>query len=171
MFALMTTKSKILDFKEIEQKLKRLAWQVYEQNSAEKEIIVVGISERGLILANKLATHIQAISKIKTKIAHLELDKDNPYNKEVILNLEEKEYTGKVVILVDDVLNSGKTLMYAAKHFLTTPLTSLAIMVLVDRNHNRYPIKADYVGLSLATTLQEYINVELVGADKGVYLS
>jgi len=167
----MIKKSKILDIAAIDQKVKRLAWQVYEQNSAEKEIIVVGISERGLILANKLAVHIQGISKIKTKIAHLELDKENPYNKEVTLNLEEKEYAKKVVILVDDVLNSGKTLMYAAKHFLTTPLIRLAIMVLVDRNHNRYPIKADYVGLSLATTLQEYINVELKGADKGVYLS
>ena len=170
-FALMTTKSKILDVQEIDQKLKRLSWQVYEQNSAEKEIIVVGISERGLILANKLATHLQEISKIKTKIAHLELDKDSPYNKEVDLNLEEKDYANRVVILVDDVLNSGKTLMYAAKHFLTTPLIRLAIMVLVDRNHNRYPIKADYIGLSLATTLQEYINVKLKGADKGVYLS
>ena len=167
----MMKKSKILDVQEIEQKLKRLAWQVYEQNSAEKEIIVVGISERGLVLAKKLATHLQEISKIKTKIAHLELDKENPYNKEVTLNLDEKEYDKKVVILVDDVLNSGKTLMYAAKHFLTTPLTRLAIMVMVDRNHNRYPIKADYVGLSLATTLQEYINVKLKGADKGVYLS
>ena len=85
--------------------------------------------------------------------------------------MEVKEYANKVVILVDDVLNSGKTLMYAAKHFLTTRLTSLSIMVLVDRNHNRYPIKADYVGLSLATTLQEYINVELKGTNKGVYLS
>jgi pyrimidine operon attenuation protein/uracil phosphoribosyltransferase len=167
----MIKKSKILDIQEIEQKLKRLAWQVYEQNSAEKEIIVVGISERGLVLAKKLATHIQEISKIKTNIAHLELDKDSPYNKEVALDLDEKEYANKVVILVDDVLNSGKTLMYAAKHFLTTPLARLAIMVLVDRNHNRYPIKADYVGLSLATTLQEYINVELKGANKGVYLS
>ena len=167
----MTTKSKILNIQEINQKLKRLAWQVYEKNSAEKEIIVVGISERGLILAKQLADHIQKISNIKTKIAHLDLDKDNPYNKEVSLNLEEKEYANKVVILVDDVLNSGKTLMYAAKHFLTTRLTSLSIMVLVDRNHNRYPIKADYIGLSLATTLQEYINVDLKGADKGVYLS
>ncbi len=167
----MITKSKILDIEAIDQKLKRLAWQVYEKNSAEKEIIVVGISERGLILAKQLAAHIQEISKIKTKIAHLELDKDNPYNKEVALNLEEIEYANKVVILVDDVLNSGKTLMYAAKHFLTTPLAKLAIMVLVDRNHNRYPIKADYVGLSLATTLQEYINVELKGTGKGVYLS
>ena len=167
----MTIKSKILDIQGIDQKLKRLAWQVYEKNVAEKEIIVVGISERGLILAKKLAAHIQEISKIKTKVAHLDLDKDNPYNKEVALNLEVKEYANKVVILVDDVLNSGKTLMYAAKHFLTTPIKRLAIMVLVDRNHNRYPIKADYVGLSLATTLQEHINVELKGANKGVYLS
>ena len=166
----MTTKSKILNIQEINQKLKRLAWQVYEKNSAEKEIIVVGISERGLILAKQLVGHIQAISNIKTRMAHLDLDKDNPYNKEVSLNLEEKEYANKVVILVDDVLNSGKTLMYAAKHFLTTRLTRLSIMVLVDRNHNRYPIKADFIGLSLATTLQEYINVELKGADKGVYL-
>ena len=167
----MTAKSKILNIQEINQKLKRLAWQVYEKNAAEKEIIVVGISERGLILAKQLVDHIQEISNIKTKISHLELDKDNPYNKEVSLNLEEKEYANKVVILVDDVLNSGKTLMYAAKHFLTTRLTSLSIMVLVDRNHNRYPIKADYIGLSLATTLQDYINVELKGADKGAYLS
>ena len=167
----MSSRSKILNINEIDQKLKRLAWQVYEKNSDEKEIIVVGISERGLILAKQLADHIQEISNIKTKISHLELDKDNPYNKEVSLNLKEKEYSNKVVILVDDVLNSGKTLMYAAKHFLTTRLTSLSIMVLVDRNHNRYPIKADYIGLSLATTLQEYINVDLKGADKGVYLS
>ena len=130
----MTKKTKILDIKEINQKLKRLAWQVYEKNSSEKEIIVVGISERGLILAKELASLIQQISKIKTKIAHLELDKDNPYDKKVVLNLVEKEYTDKVVILVDDVLNSGKTLMYAAKHFLTTPLVKLAIMVLVAKN-------------------------------------
>ena len=167
----MAIKSKILDIQGIDQKLKRLAWQVYEKNLAEKEIIVVGISERGLILAKQLSAYIQKISKIKTKLAHLGLDKDNPYNKEVTLNLEVKEYTNKVVVLVDDVLNSGKTLMYAAKHFLTTPLKRLAVMVLVDRNHNRYPVKADYVGLSLATTLQEYINVELKGANKGVYLS
>ena len=167
----MTTKSKILEIQGIDQKLKRLAWQVYEKNSAEKEIIVVGVSERGLILAKQLEAHIEEISKIKTKLAHLDLDKENPYNKEVTLDLEVKEYANKVVVLVDDVLNSGKTLMYAAKHFLTTPLKRLAIMVLVDRNHNRYPIKADYVGLSLATTLQEYINVELKGANKGVYLS
>ena len=93
----MTIRSKILDVQGIDQKIKRLAWQVYEKNSAEKEIIVVGISERGLILAKKLAAHIQEISKIKTKLAHLELDKDNPYNKEVALNLEVKEYANKII--------------------------------------------------------------------------
>ena len=167
----MTTKSKILNIHEINQKLKRLAWQVYEKNSAEKEIIVVGISERGSILAKLLASNFNEISNIKTKISQMELDKDNPYNKNVSLKLEEKEYINKVVILVDDVLNSGKTLIYAAKHFLTTRITSLSIMVLIDRNHNRYPIKADYIGLSLATTLQEYVNVDLKGDNKGVYLS
>ena len=167
----MSTKSKILNANEINQKLRRLAWQVYEKNSAEKEIIVVGISERGLILANQLAGYILEISNIKTKISQLNLDKDNPYNKEVTFNLMEKEYANKVVILVDDVLNSGKTLMFSVKHFLKTQLTSLSVMVLVDRNHNRFPIKADYIGLSLATTLQEYINVKLKGADKGVYIS
>ena len=144
---------------------------MYENNSSEKQVVVVGISERGLIIAKKLVVFIESISKIKTKLGYLEIDKDSPYNKEVVLNLEEKEYAGKVVILVDDVLSSGKTLMYSAKHFLTTPLTKLSILVLVERNHNRYPIKADYVGLSLATTLKEYINVELKGGGKGVYLS
>ena len=167
----MSEKSKILGAQEIDQKIKRLAWQLYENNVSEKEIIIVGISKRGLILAKQLVVFIREISKIKTKLAHLKLDKDNPYKKEVILNLEEKEYAEKVVILVDDVLNSGKTLIYATKHFLTTPLSKLSILVLVDRNHNQYPIKADYIGLSLATTLQEYINVELTGVNKGVYLS
>ena len=74
----MAIQSKILDIQGVDQKLKRLAWQLYENNVSEKEIIVVGISERGLILAKQLVVFIQEISKIKTKLAHLELDKDNP---------------------------------------------------------------------------------------------
>jgi pyrimidine operon attenuation protein/uracil phosphoribosyltransferase len=167
----MSTKIQILNRKEVNQKLKRLAWQVYELNAKQKEIIVVGIASRGLILAKQLAKNIEAISAIKTTIGHIELDKDNPYNKEVSINLTSDDYLDKVVILCDDVLNSGKTLMYAAKHFLTTPLAKLSTVVLVDRNHNRYPIKADYVGLSLATTLQEYVTVSLAGQEQGVYLS
>jgi pyrimidine operon attenuation protein/uracil phosphoribosyltransferase len=167
----MSAKIQILNRKAVDQKLKRLAWQVYEHNSEEKEIIIVGIANRGLKIAKQLAKNIESISKIKTTIGHLELDKDNPYNKEVSINLTFDDYLEKVVILCDDVLNSGKTLMYASKHFLTTPLAKLSTVVLVDRNHNRYPIKADYVGLSLATTLQEYVTVSLAGKEQGVYLS
>jgi pyrimidine operon attenuation protein / uracil phosphoribosyltransferase len=167
----MITKSKILDGKGISQKINRLAWQIYENNSKENEIIIVGISGRGEVLAAELAKVIKQISSIKTKVGTIHLDKDNPYQSEITINLNVADYTNKVVILIDDVLNSGKTLMYASKHFLTTPLIKLSTVVLVDRTHNRFPIKADYVGLSLATTLQEYISVVLDGKEKGVYLS
>ena len=123
------------------------------------------------VIAVKRANQILTFSAIKTTIGHIELDKDKPYNKEVTINLSSAIYANKVVILCDDVLNSGKTLMYAAKHFLTIPLAKLSTVVLVDRNHNRFPIKADYVGLSLATTLQEYVTVSLAGQEQGVYLS
>lgn len=167
----MNSKIQILDINAVNQKLNRIAWQVYEHNTNEKEIIIVGVSNRGLKIAKQLAKNIELISKIKIIIGHLELDKDNPYNKEVSVNLTSDDYLEKVVILCDDVLNSGKTLMYAVKHFLSTPLSKLSTVVLVDRNHNLYPIKSDYVGLSLATTLTEYVNVSLSGSEQGVYLS
>ena len=167
----MITKSKILDSKGISQKINRLAWQIYENNSKENEIVIVGISGRGEVIASKLSKVINQISSIKTKVGTIDLDKDNPYQSEITTDLDEVDYTNKVVVLIDDVLNSGKTLMYASKYFLTTPLVTLSTLVLVDRTHNRFPIKADYIGLSLATTLQEYITVSLEGNGQGVYLS
>ena len=167
----MSEKIKILDSKAVSQKLKRLAWEVYEKNLNEKEIFIVGVSNRGLRIAKKLSKHIEEISTIDTTVSSLELDKDNPYKKDIEMSVAVDNYKNKVVILCDDVLNSGKTLMYASKHFLIQPLTKLSIVVLVERSHNCYPIKADYVGLSLATTLQEYVNVILGGSDQGVYLS
>ena len=166
----MSSKTQILDIKGVNQKLNRLAWQVYEHNSNEQEIIIVGIATRGLKIAKQLAKNIEKISKIKTTIGHLKLDKDNPYNQEVSINLSSDDYLGKVVILCDDVLNSGKTLMYGAKYFLSVPLKKLSTVVLVDRNHNHFPIKADFVGLSLSTTLNEHISVELEN-NEAVYLS
>ena len=162
---------KILDEKEIEQKLIRIAWEVYERNIAEKELIFIGISTRGLILAKRLAMHVESISNLAITVSGLKIDKKAPYNKDIATDITPDVYSNKVVVLVDDVLKSGKTLMYVAKYFLDAPLSKLSTMVLVDRNHNRYPIKADYVGLSLATTLQEYINVTLEGDSQGVYLS
>ena len=164
-------KSKILDAKTIDQKINRLAWQIYENNLKEKEIILVGISGRGELLAYNLSKVLNLISSIKIKLGSLYLDKDNPYSREITTDLNESDYKNKVVILVDDVLNSGKTLIYSTKYFLTTPLIKLSTVVLIERKHTQFPIKANYVGLSLATTLKQYITVSLESDNKGVYLS
>ena len=166
----MNNKIQILDRQQVDRKIKRLAWEIYENNSKEDEIIIVGISGRGEILASRLSKIINQISLIKTKLGTIDLDKDNPIQNEVTIDLSVADYANKVVVLIDDVLNSGKTLMYASKYFLNTPLNKLFTVVLIDRNHNRFPIKADCVGLSLATTLQEYILVVLDEKSEGVYL-
>ena len=164
-------KSQILNSKAIDQKINRLAWQIYENNLKEKDVVIVGVSGRGEILANLLSEVLNRISSIKIKLGVIHLDKDNPYNSQITTNLKEIDYSNKVVILVDDVLNSGKTLIYASKYFLTTPLVKLSTVVLIERKHNLFPIKANYVGLSLATTLQQYITVSLERDSMGVYLS
>ena len=164
-------KAQILSSKDVDRKLLRLSWEVYENNIKEKEIYIVGIEKRGYILAKKIAKYLNQISSIKVNLKSLKIDKDEPYHGKVELNLSEKEFTNKVVVLVDDVLNSGKTLMYSSKFFLNTKLKKLSVLVLIDRNHNLFPIKADYIGLSLSTTLQEYIDVNLTTKPKGVYLS
>ena len=163
-------KTLVLNKQQLQQKLDRLAWQIYEQNYKEKDIIIAGIANRGVLIAKKIAKKLTEISAIKVKLATIKVDKDNPFYKEIEVDISEKDYKNKVLILVDDVLNSGKTLMYGAKYFLSVPLKKLSTIVLVDRNHNRFPIKADFVGLSLSTTLKEHISVELE-KNAGVYLS
>lgn len=167
----MSEKTRILTAENVDKKVNRLAWELFENNVGQKEIVIVGVSGRGQVFASKLSQALASISSIKILNGTITLDKDNPYDNKVMIDLSEKEYSGKVVVLADDVLSSGKTLMYAAKHFLTTPLIKLSTVVLISRNHNRFPIKADYIGLNLATTLQEYINVILEGKGQGVYLS
>ena len=163
-------KSLVLNKEQVQQKVDRLAWQIYEQNYKEKEIIITGIAKRGVLVAQKIADKLMDISSVKVKLATVRLDKDNPYEKEIEVDITEDEFKDKVLILVDDVLNSGKTLIYGTKYFLSVPIKRLSTVVLVDRNHNRFPIKADFVGLSLSTTLKEHISVELE-KNIGVYLS
>lgn len=155
------TKTIILTSTQIDQKINRMAYQVYENNSTEKEIIMAGIASNGFLLAKRIASVLEKVSNIKVKLIEIKVDKENPMGKSIDMALTEKEIKNKVVVLVDDVLNSGKTLIFGAKPFLSTPLKRLITVVLVDRGHNRYPIKADVVGLSLSTTLQEHIEVVL----------
>ena len=161
---------KILDSNQINQKILRLSWQVFEDNFSEKEIVLVGIGEQGLLIAEQVKFHLNTISKLKTIVFRLDVDRDKPFNK-VSTELTENDYKNKVIILIDDVLHSGKTLTYAFKTFLDTSVKKMAVLVLIDRNHYTFPVKANYVGLSLSTTLKEYIEVVLKGSNKGVYLS
>jgi len=161
---------KILDSNQINQKILRLSWQVFEDNFSEKEIVLVGIGEQGLLIAEQVKFHLNTISKLKNTVFRIDVDRDKPFNK-VSTELTENDYKNKVIILIDDVLHSGKTLTYAFKTFLNTSVKKMAVLVLIDRNHNTFPVKANYVGLSLSTTLKEYIEVVLKGSNKGVYLS
>lgn len=151
----------------MEQKIHRMAWELYEQNHAEKSIIIAGIAKRGFVLAERIAKILAEISSIEVKLVAVRLDKDNPLSTPI--EVENIDFSNQTVVLVDDVLKSGKTLMYGAQHFMQQPLKKLTTAILIDRNYKRYPIKADVVGLSLSTTMQEHVSVVL-GENEAVYL-
>ena len=148
----------ILDKKQIAHKLKRIAYQIYESNVQEKEIIIAGIRTNGFIFAEKLKILVEEISPIKVVLCEVHIDKKQPVNP-VQTSLKPEEYRNKSLLLVDDVLHSGTTLIYGVKHFLNEPLKQFKTAVLVDRNHKKYPIKADYKGISLSTSLNENVSV------------
>lgn len=150
----------LLNDQQTRQRIDRLAWQLYEDNPDEKEIIVVGILTSGNLVAEMLAGSLRSISPLKVTCATIRIDKHSQVAGAAELSIPSAEMEGKVVVLVDDVLNSGKTLLYALRPFLSIDLQKIRIVVLVDRNHRRYPISADYAGLTLATTLKEHITVE-----------
>lgn len=163
-------RTQVLNAKQIDQRIDRLAFEIYENNYQEENLIVAGIEGRGADMAEMLVDRLKAISPIKVTPITIKVNKRSPVDSEPELTIGNAKLENQVVILVDDVLNSGKTLIYGVKRFLRVPLKRLRTVVLVDRNHKRYPVKADYVGLSLSTTLQEHITVVLSGEEKGVYL-
>lgn len=166
------TQTLILDSKQIQQKINRIAYEIYENNYHEKEIIIAGIDANGYFLAKRIIEVLKKITPLRITLIEIKINKKNPLSAEININLTNKELENKVIILVDDVLNSGKTLIFGAKPFLSSPIKRLITVVLVDRGHNRYPIKADFVGLSLSTTLQEHISVEIdKKGQEAVYLS
>jgi len=164
-------KTKILDHTQISRKLNRMAYEVYEKNYSEKEILLVGIDGNGYKVAQRLQEILAKISNIKIKLSKIKLDKNEPWTSEPKLDFSEKDYINKSVIIVDDVLNSGKTVMYAIKPFLDSSVKRLNVLVLVDRSHSRYPVKADFVGMSLSTTMQEHIEADFSKkGNEAVYL-
>lgn len=160
----------ILNTLQINHKVKRIAYQIYETFSNEEEVVIAGINGNGYIFAQEIAKVVKEISPLNVLICEVKINKKKPMEN-VGTSLKTEEYKGKSVILVDDVLHSGTTLVYGVKHFLEVPLKKLKTAVLVDRNHKKYPIKVDFKGLSLSTSLQEHVSVSFDKKDFGVYLS
>ena len=152
------SKNIILTNQEIEHTIKRIAYQIYETFVDDEEIVIAGIASNGFILAQKIAQALETISPIKVSLCEVQIDKTNPESA-VRTSLSKEQYANKGLILVDDVLNSGTTLIYAVRHFLDVPLKKFKTAVLVDRNHKKYPVKADFKGISLSTSSLEHVQV------------
>lgn len=161
---------RILTHQQIQHKIRRIAYQIYESNVDEKEIVVAGIEGGGLNFAKKIVKILEEITQAKITLCKVSINKSNPLEGEVKTSIDDRHYQNKSIVLVDDVLNSGSTLIYGVHHFLRTPLKQLKTAVLVNRNHKRFPVKADFKGISLSTSLNEHVKVVFKTNNDAVYL-
>lgn len=156
----MENKNVILTQEAIEKKIERIAYEIYEHNYDEPSIILAGIWDRGSILTQKIAAHLQRIAPFKVEVMEIKLDKQKPAEVELSHQLD---FSGKVIVVIDDVANSGRTMLYALKPFLQFLPKKIQTAVLVDRRHKSFPLSVDFVGYSLATTLQDMVMVDVSG--------
>ena len=163
------SRSIILTHPEIAFKIRRIAYQIYENNTDEKEIVIAGISKTGFYIAKKIKEELDKISDISSELCEVFINKKDPLGP-VKTSLSQDEYKNKSVVLVDDVLNSGATLIYSVKHFLEVPLKRFKTAVLVNRSHKKYPVKADFKGISLSTSIQEHVTFTTENDEMLVYL-
>lgn len=154
------TRKYILDEITVAKKLERMALEIIENNLEEKELILIGIRDNGSVMARTIQLHLERLSELKTRLIHLSLDKKHPGKIELS---EEIDFSEKAIILIDDVANSGKTMLYALQPLLPFYPKEIQTLALVERTHKAFPIHTDYVGVSLATTLQDHIYVEVDG--------
>ncbi len=160
----------ILDHRQIEQKITRLGHQILENCFEEKTIFIGGIIGNGSILAKKLSEIIRANSNIEVVYFEIEVNKEEPWNQPIQLSIDQKTLKKGFIILVDDVVNSGKTMQYALMKFLEQATKAIKTVALVDRQHRRYPIKTDFIGLRLSTTLKDRIEIDMKSSEMKAYL-
>ncbi len=165
----MVEKRYILSKEVAEQKLHRLALEVAEHLSGdEAPLILIGIRNSGTVVAEKIGAYLQPFISTPLEIISVSFDKHLP--KEIVLS-KEIDFTDKNVLLIDDVSNSGKTLLYALKPLLNFYPHRIQTIVLIERMHKLFPIKPDYVGLSVATTMDDHIHVEVTESEvTGAYI-
>lgn len=164
------SKTLLLNNKQINQRIQRIACQVYEDNYDEKEIIVAGIANSGYVFAKKIVSALKKSYDLDVTLIEVKVNKDNPLQPVLSGDVSAKQFKNKVVVVVDDVLNSGKTLMYSLRPFLEADVKKIRTVLLVDRDHKRYPIAADYVGLTLSTTVKEHITADFTADENAVFL-
>ena len=162
----------ILNKTQIKQKIDRMAYQVLEDNLNEKEVVLAGIIDQGYIIAKRLKKVLESISEINVTLMKIEIDKDSSHL-QASSDIDVNSVKNKVVILVDDVLNSGRTLAYGLGVFIDIPLKKLRTLVLIDRSHRNFPISSDFTGLEMSTLVKEHIEVVMddKSKDDAVYLS
>lgn len=170
MAAQTTQQNLILDRGQITQKLKRMAYEIYERNFGTEELVLAGVHENGYTLAQLLAGQLQQIAPLRVHLLRVTLNKSNPLQAPVQLQPNNLPLADKAIVLVDDVLNTGKTLAYTLNAFLPLNPAKLEVATLVDRHHPLYPVAATYTGYSLATTLNERVDVVLQEDNFGAYL-
>ncbi len=151
--------SEVLNHNQIKKKITRMAYEIYERNLNSGAVVFAGISGMGKTLAGLLASELHTISNLKIEEVEIILDKNNIANSEVKLS-KPIDLSGKTLLIVDDVLNTGRTLAYAMKPFLEDELYKMEVAVLVNRSHGLFPIRPDYTGYELSTTLNEHIRVD-----------
>lgn len=157
-------KKQVLDFEKISRICGRLAYQILENNINEDEILLVGIKEKGYEVAKIIEQKLKDITSSKVHLKSITIDKKNPNQiSEFDINFNQMP---KSVYLVDDVLNTGKTLMFAVNSLLKYDFDLIKTLVLIDRNHKRYPIKVDFKGISLSTNLDD--TVKLISENKNL---
>jgi len=163
-------KELILDHQKIAHTIRRIAFQILETYSDESEIVIAGIQGSGSLLAEKIAIELKKIDELEIKVVKVSLDKHQPGNQSPELDIDTAHLKDKAVVLVDDVLNSGATLMHGCLPFLHAGVKKLKTAVLVNRNHKKFPIKADFKGLSLSTSSYEHIEVVFEENNDRAYL-
>lgn len=162
--------SVILNDRQILQKIRRMAFEIYEHNFDAKEIILVGIRDQGYVLANLLRANLEEITPIEINLVGVTLDKMAPTQSDILLDCEVSELKNKTIILIDDVSNTGRTMAYSLKPFLNIKVKKIETAVLVNRSHPQFPISINYSGFELATTIKEHVKVDLETGNKAVYL-
>ena len=151
-------KNKILNTDQIKKIVKRIAYQIHENNLECQEIILIGVHKNGYVLAEKINKELKQISKSSIELIAIKINKKNPLD-EIELDCKKEYLKNKAIVLVDDVLHTGKTLIYCVKHLLDVTPNNFNTVVLIDRNHKKFPIKVDFKGISLSTFISDHVEV------------